>query len=323
MSDSPHDSSTSEAQSRTIVSVLTDEAHLVNIRTFVVAARYLSFKAAAHFLYLTPGAVSHRLAKLEEALGFPLFNRLTRGLSLTQEGERLNTICLDAFMRFSEEICTQVGHTSFSTLTLYSHQSIAISWLIPRLADFRAQHPAAQLNLQTGNALMSFNATTLVDIAIYYANSTFTGLCSEKFMDEESFPVCSPDYAAQHNLGENPQQLTDCTLLNDGAAWHFSSPFAEWQEWCQEHDVNIGPRTSTLTFDTSIAAAIAACNHLGVAIGRRHIVQSMLDEHRLIRLFPALPALATGFGYYAVWPRAAYQPPKVAAFLDWLRQVGN
>lgn len=289
-----------EELSRTIMSVLSDDSNLVNIRTFVVAARYLSFKAAARFLCLTPGAVSHRIANLEDALGFPLFNRLTRGLSLTREGDRLNTVCMNAFMRFRDEISTQLGHESFSTLNVYSHQSIAHAWLIPRLAHFQSCNPAVQIHMQTGNALVSFNATSLADIALYYANSPFTGLCNERFMDEEIFPVCSPQYAAQHDLIEKPQHLATCTLLYDVAAWHFSSPNAEWQEWCQMHGQNIDPRASTISFDTSIAAAIAACHHVGVSIGRRRLVQAMLDDNKLIQPFASLPAVNTGFGYYAV-----------------------
>ncbi len=84
-------------RSRSIARVLNDDASLINIKTFAIAARYMSFKAAARHLGLTSGAVSHRIARLEKELGFPLFNRLTRAVSLTPEGERLRDVYLKAF----------------------------------------------------------------------------------------------------------------------------------------------------------------------------------------------------------------------------------
>lgn len=311
-----------EERARAIVGTLTNDANIVNIRTFVVAARYLSFKAAARFLCLTPGAVSHRIANLEDSLGFPLFNRLTRGISLTIEGERIMHICMEAFTRFRDEISTRISQENFSSLTIYSHQSIAISWLIPRLAHFHSRYPTVQMHVQTGNALVSFEPNAHVDMAIYYANSQFTGLCSEQFMDEEIFPVCSPRYAAEHSLLDRPDKVQNCTLLHDAAAWHFSSPTAEWQEWFQEQGVEMTLGRATVSFDTSYATAAAACNHLGLAMGRRRLVQSLLDEGRLIKPFPALPAVQSGFGYYVVWPRSLCRQPALDAFLEWLKAAG-
>ena len=53
-------------RSRSIARVLNDDASLINIKTFAIAARYMSFKAAARHLGLTSGAVSHRIARLEK-----------------------------------------------------------------------------------------------------------------------------------------------------------------------------------------------------------------------------------------------------------------
>ena len=104
-------------RSRSIARVLNDDASLINIKTFAIAARYMSFKAAARHLGLTSGAVSHRIARLEKELGFPLFNRLTRAVSLTPEGERLRDVYLNAFQKIYEEI-TQLLQDDFSSLTI-------------------------------------------------------------------------------------------------------------------------------------------------------------------------------------------------------------
>ena len=61
---------------------------LERLVAFVESAATGSFSAAARKLDLTPAAVSKSVLKLEDELGLRLFNRSTRQLRLTHEGER-------------------------------------------------------------------------------------------------------------------------------------------------------------------------------------------------------------------------------------------
>ena len=56
------------------------------LRTFHIAARRGSFKAAAEELYITASAVSHQMKQLESHLGVDLFDRTHRTLILTGLG---------------------------------------------------------------------------------------------------------------------------------------------------------------------------------------------------------------------------------------------
>ena len=59
------------------------------LRTFCVAARCLSFKAAAEQLCVTPSAVSHQIKGLEQQLQTSMFERRTREIALTERGRQL------------------------------------------------------------------------------------------------------------------------------------------------------------------------------------------------------------------------------------------
>ena len=59
------------------------------LRAFEAAGRTGSFRAAAAELNLTPSAVSHAVRKLEQVLGTSLFERDTRNVRLSYEGEAL------------------------------------------------------------------------------------------------------------------------------------------------------------------------------------------------------------------------------------------
>ena len=56
---------------------------LRQLQIFVVAARHLSYARAAEELHLSPPAVSMQLRQLEDNVGLPLFERLGRGVTLT------------------------------------------------------------------------------------------------------------------------------------------------------------------------------------------------------------------------------------------------
>lgn len=59
------------------------------IRCFLEVAGCLSFTTAAKNLYMTQQAVTKQIAALEQELGFRLFNRTTRSVSLTPAGQSL------------------------------------------------------------------------------------------------------------------------------------------------------------------------------------------------------------------------------------------
>jgi hypothetical protein len=59
------------------------------LAAFVGVAYYLSFRAAASCLDVTPSALSHSMRQLEEQLGVRLLRRTTRSVSVTDAGLRL------------------------------------------------------------------------------------------------------------------------------------------------------------------------------------------------------------------------------------------
>lgn len=300
--------------------IVLNDQYLVNLQTFIYAARSLSFQLAAESLYLSPSAVSHRISKLEKQLGFLLFHRFARKIKLTSEGERLYEVLQDSFGKINLEIQDIRSNELSGSLNIFSHPSVAENWLIPRLADFSERYPAIQLNIRTGNEPANFQAQS-IDVALYYANGNFPGFNSECIMEEKIFPVCSPSYAKQYNLINQPNNLNNCTLLHDGKAWHYSALDAEWHTWCKQRDVELPNSRSVITFDSSRSAAYAAIYNAGVSMGRLHLVYGWLKKGKLIMPFDT-PPLKTQFHYYLVWPRLQNLSPRLEVFLDWVKEQG-
>jgi DNA-binding transcriptional LysR family regulator len=63
--------------------------HLAFLQGFEAAARTLSFTKAAEELFITQSAVSRQIKALEDSLGLRLFERRSRSLTLTDNGQAL------------------------------------------------------------------------------------------------------------------------------------------------------------------------------------------------------------------------------------------
>lgn len=289
-------------------------SQFANLHTFLVAARHASFALAAQELALTPSAVSHRIARLEGSLGMRLFERLTRQVKLTPDGERIFAALQTGWDGLHAAIAG--GDALAGSITVHARPSIAQCWLVPRLAGLAAQYPDLSIDLRVGNDSVDFRAGQ-VDLALHYGDSSFPGLAVRKLMDEWLAPVCSPDYARQHGLLDAPHNLSGATVLHDTLAWPACAPDAEWRLWldAQAPEVNLPARS--LRFDRADLCAQAAIHHAGVAMGRRRLVQPWLDSGQLVLPFGGFD-LASPQAYYLVHGARAALPARVQALLDWL-----
>lgn len=312
------ESAVSKQDIERIYQVLTSDFEQQNLTTFVIVARYLSFKAAAKHLCLSSGAVSHRILHLEQELGFSLFNRMTRAISLTPEGSLLLHVYEQAQAALRQEIRTSLSF-GFGSLTVYSHPSFAHLWLIRHLREFRDDYPDVHINIRTGNSPLDFLVDPQVDLALYYADEPMSGLECASFMGERTFPVCSPDYADKLGLMGNPAALQEACLLHDSAAWHYSNITFEWNTWFKIAGLEQPANAKTMSFDTSMASLEAATLGHGVAMGRQNLAQHYLDEGLLVAPFGTDVAIENDQAYWAVWPKGKQQSPYVRAFFEWLR----
>lgn len=288
---------------------------LSKLHTFEAAARHGSFALAADELDLSPSAVSHRICALEEELGFKLFQRFHRKVELTAEGQRVFWALKSSLEFINQEILEIKNQELSGSLTVYSRPSIAQCWLVPRLADFSRQHPQIELNIMTGNENINLHGYG-IDLTLYFDDKTPERLAIHPLMDEYMVPVCSPEYAEQHRLWDNPDNLQHCRLLHDRQAWGHDSEADEWQSWARQSGISLDGCQMSMGFDRSDLAIIAAMNHAGVAMGRQHLVSKRLARDELVAPFPGKEVRCEQRYYLATLPNR--QCPKIQAFIDWI-----
>ena len=126
---------------------------LEQLRIFVAVAERQHVTAAARVLNVTQSAASAAIAALEARHGVHLFDRVGRGISLTDTGRLFLEEARDVLARASaaEQALDDMGGLSRGALRLVASQTTAAYWLPPILAAFHARYPQVTIDLAIAN----------------------------------------------------------------------------------------------------------------------------------------------------------------------------
>jgi LysR family glycine cleavage system transcriptional activator len=284
---------------------------LNGLRAFEAAARHLSFTQAASELNVTQTAISHQIRRLEEELGIRLFIRKNRALALTPKARDYLPGVRAAFNDLRLATDRLLRRDDDNVLTVSTLASLAAKWLLPRLSQFQEAHPRIDVRITTSTGLIDFRGGG-VDAAIRYGRGHWPGVRADWLMADELFPVCSPRLLEGSRPLRRPEDLAHHTLLHSSGGYD-----DDWRLWLTAAGLptNIS-RQPGLSFDLILMTVQAAIDGIGVAMGRTSYVQDDINKGRLVVPFHiALPADA---GFYLVSPETVADPPKLAAFRQWL-----
>ena len=143
--------------------------NLADLRVLVLTAQGGTLTAAGRALGLTPAAASAALKRLEAQLGARLFERSTRAMRLTPQGQTLldyATRALDLLAE-GESLVTAEGGALVGTVRVASPSDLTRSTLLPWFDDFLAAHPGVQLALSVGDRPLDVMRDE-VDVALRY-----------------------------------------------------------------------------------------------------------------------------------------------------------
>lgn len=239
------------------------------LRAFEAAARCGGFRAAAEELSVTPAAVSQHIRALEEWAGVALFVRQSRGVTLTDDGARVQAAFTMAFDGLGLAVAELRQAASAPHVTIATLPAIAQLWLTPRLGRLRAVLGKRQVSVHALEAAPNM-LRDLYDISLFVGPRD-GGIVGA---DDVTFPVCAPELAAKIT---SPEDLARQTLLHD-ASWT-----RDWRDWARACDVALphvedGPRYSL--YSLALAEAKSAA---GVAMGHGFLVQDALADGSLVR----------------------------------------
>jgi DNA-binding transcriptional LysR family regulator len=287
------------------------------LRVFLDVARHGSFTVAARTLGWTQSAVSRQIASLESALGgAPLFDRLPRGVRLTEAGrvlvpyaeavvERLHAAGRD-LAALREVAGGRLRLGAFAT---------ADAALVPRaIAAFRARHPGVRLTREEGltPVLLDRLASGGLDLAVV----STTGRAPLDAYDlhhllDESLYVAVP---ADHPLATEPSvrlaQLADADWISGS-----SRPEGTLLDAALRHGFR--PRVAHVVAEWTAKQGYVAAG-LGVTLVPALAAESVRPDIALLAVRDeGAPARAV----YAATARGRSLSPAGTAFLAALREA--
>jgi LysR family glycine cleavage system transcriptional activator len=279
---------------------------LNSIKVFDAAARLKSFKEAALELNVTPTAVSHQIRALEKKLGTLLFERKTRLITLTVEGDKLARVAHDSLLKIST-VLEEISENQ-TVLTVNTTTAFAAQWLVPKLESFSRHHSDIRVVIKTGENLENLQKDRRVDLAIRYGNfdtqiENATKLVTERF----------GMYATRQYL-QNFPNIEDATLIE--TTW--KNPKLQPITWEQYfHHKGVSKKKSEIrSYDQEHHVIQAALAGQGVALVSSLLVQTALNQEWL-KKHPNGESLE-GLTYYMLVTESRENSRKVALFREWL-----
>ncbi|GGB41842.1 LysR family transcriptional regulator [Roseibium aquae] len=280
---------------------------LSSLRAFAAVSEAKSYSAAGRALNVTHAAVSQQTRSLEDVLGVRLVVRAGRGVALTAEGEMLAAGLKDGFSTISEAVdrLTRSGRTRPLHVTMTP--SFAVSWLMPRISDFRLAHPDIELMLNPTGDIVDLEPGG-VDLAIRFGNGRWEGLESELLLPTNYVVVGATCLIGDKQVSE-PEHLLQFPWLqelgtNELALW------LERQGVIPKAKLNITHLPGYMVLEglrrgDGITASAKAFVEADVAAGT---LQILFEDLR-----------GGGSGYYLVTRPGVMRPP-LKAFVSWIRK---
>lgn len=167
-------------------------------RYFLEVARTGSITQAADDLHVAASAVSRQIAKLEDGLGVPLFERKPRGMQLNAAGERLAAHVRSAMLegkRAAEDV-KALGLKSGSTIRVACTEGFARSFLPQAMSTFRARHPDCRIEalVCAPDEVTQFLIRGQVDVGLKFAVAPEKSLRIEHRQPAPIMALCAPTH---------------------------------------------------------------------------------------------------------------------------------
>ncbi len=183
-------------------------SYLDNIRTFVRVYELGSMSAAGRDLRVSPAVTSARISQLEEHLGVRLFQRTTRSLTPTEQGQ--------SFYRGAAEILEAVENAEAQIVnitenlkgSLYVAAPLGVGrrLIAPQVPKFLAEYPEVNVRLRLTDRKVDLTTEGL-DLAFFLGQPEDSNLRIRKIADVERVLCASPKYIKKRGMPASGDDL--------------------------------------------------------------------------------------------------------------------
>jgi len=275
-------------------------------------ARSGSFSRAAAELNVTQSAVSHLVGQAEDYLGARLFDRASRPVRLTLEGQRYVSALVAGLNILKAEGQHLQDRKAATTLTVSCNLGNGNFWLLPRLKHFHDRHPGITVNMVTTYQGLP-ELSDGIDVAIRFGKGDWPDCRSDLLFRERIVPVASAAYLEQAPPIRRPKDLLKHTLLHAHAV---DRTWFDWNQWFDHFGIACPATLPGSSFDNHVLMMQAALTGGGVALGWKGTARDFVRQRHLVEVLP--DEIQVDGGLYLVTQRSARPSPALESFAAWL-----
>ena len=260
-------------------------AGLQQFIAFAETAKHGGFAAAARELGVAPSTLAKSVARLERTLGVPLFQRTTRQVRLTPDGERLNQRCRRVLAEVEELQAEASGSRAQVSGTLRIDMPVFYGrqFVLPKLAPLLERHPALRIDARLSDQWVDM-VREGSDLAVRIGAMSDSTLVARR-IDQQVLVLCaSPAYLEARGA---PRRLEDLAA-HDAIVFRLPSTGRErpWQFRQRGKAVELRPDARVRINETeSLLAALRL--GLGICQVPDMIVREACARGELVELLPA------------------------------------
>ncbi|MFM0738034.1 LysR family transcriptional regulator [Paraburkholderia xenovorans] len=293
-----------------------DTRLLNGIGVLAAVAESGSFVQAAEALDVTASAISRAIARMERRIGIRLFDRTSRTVKLTDEGQRFYQRVAPLLAEM-EDAATE---TAGSSITVRGRLRVNVDpWfarfvLAPKLEKFLSAQQSLQVDLIVRDRLGDLIAEGF-DAAVRFGTPDASSLVARPLLKTRILTCSSARYLARHGRPAHPLELADgryeCLLFRDPST---GQPFP-W-EFHRDGEVLTVPVSGRLTVN-DLATKLSVCAAgLGITQTMELGAHQWLDDGSLVELFPEWAQ--EQLPLYIYYPSRRLMSAKMRVFIDLL-----
>ena len=288
-----------------------------------------SLVATAEALQMAPSAVTKRLALLEAELGLLLFQRTTRRVAATLEGELLCERARAMLAQFDalEQSLQERKSEASGLIRLAATFGFGRIWLGPVLAEFQATHPAIQIQLQLYEQLPDLSAEGF-DGAVWLWSprpQRAAEWTARKLASNQRVVVAAPAYVRKHGKPATLAELAqhNCLIARENErqfdTWHLQAVRGTRRKTAADTPSDQRVRVQgSLSSNSGELVRDWCLQGRGVMLRSLWDVQAQLDSGKLVRLLPEYAMLDADIQWLA--PYRPQTPKRVRLLIDCLAE---
>jgi DNA-binding transcriptional LysR family regulator len=288
---------------------------LAAMETFVHVVTAGSFASAATEMKRSRPSVTKRIAGLEAALNTKLLNRTTRGMSLTDMGERYYAFCVKVLedMRKEEEEIARLHDEPAGALKVLAAKSFGVLHMGQAVAAFAQQYPNVSVSLTIADVAMKAldPVSHAADVVIRTRPLPDSALYERRIGSASGIVCASPEYLKRHGV---PRKLADLAnhvcLVNDDIApdkrWHLYGPAGKTT-------VKVA---GSLTSNSSLVLRHMILSGMGIAVLPTFCVAADIRSAQLVHVLKSYKTRE--YPILAIFHEKQLRTKKLRLFIDFL-----